>query len=128
MIWEVAPFPKPRMTQRDKWKKRPVVVKYILFKEALKYFAEENCYKVPEVLSITFVIGMPKSWSKKKKAQMLGKPHQQRPDLDNLIKAFKDALCEDDSHVHTYGAMKKVWGETPHIVVHDNFILENNEK
>jgi Holliday junction resolvase RusA-like endonuclease len=114
------------MTQRDKWKKRPVVVKYILFKEALKYFAEENCYKVPDVLSLTFVVAMPKSWSKKKKAEMNGKPHQQRPDLDNLIKAFKDALCEEDSHVHTYGAMKKIWGETAHIVVHDNFILENN--
>ncbi len=37
MIWEVAPFPKPRMTQRDKWKKRPVVVKYILFKLQLWY-------------------------------------------------------------------------------------------
>ena len=89
MIWEVAPFPKPRMTQRDKWKKRPIVIKYILFKEA---------------------------------------PHQQRPDLDNLIKAFKDALCEEDSHVHTYGVMKKVWGEEPKIMVHDKFVLENNIK
>jgi Holliday junction resolvase RusA-like endonuclease len=127
MIWEVAPFPKPRMTQRDKWKRRPVVIKYILFKEALKYYAEENCYKVPDELSLTFILAMPKTWSKKKRDAMRGKPHQQRPDLDNLIKAFKDALCEDDSHVHTYGTMKKIWGDVGQIEVNDKFVLENNE-
>lgn len=128
MIWGVAPFPKPRMTQRDKWKRRPIVVKYILFKESLRFYAEENCYKVPDELSITFVIAMPKSWSKKKRAEMNGKPHQQRPDLDNLIKAFKDALCEDDSHVHTYLEMKKIWGDVGQILVNEKFVLENNEK
>lgn len=116
------------MTQRDKWKRRPIVVKYIIFKESLKFYAEENCYKVPDELSLTFVIAMPKSWSKKKRAEMNGKPHQQRPDLDNLIKAFKDALCEDDSHVHTYLEMKKIWGDVGQILVNEKFVLENNEK
>jgi len=71
---------------------------------------------------------MPQSWSKKKRAEMRGKPHQQRPDLDNLIKAFKDALCEDDSHVHTYFEMKKIWGDVGQILVNEKFVLENNEK
>jgi Holliday junction resolvase RusA-like endonuclease len=60
---------------------------------------------------------MPKSWSKKKRNELNGKPHTQRPDLDNLIKAFKDALCEDDSHVHTYYNMRKIWGEDGKIII-----------
>jgi Holliday junction resolvase RusA-like endonuclease len=64
---------------------------------------------------------MPNSWSKKKKAEFNGKPHQQKPDLDNLIKAFKDALCEDDSYVHTYERMRKIWGEEDYILIHNSY-------
>ncbi len=52
---------------------------------------------------------MPKSWSKKKKAEMYLKPHQSTPDLDNLIKSVKDCLLKEDSGVWWYGEMKKVW-------------------
>jgi len=44
-----------------------------------------------------------------------------------IVKAFKNALCEDDSHVHTYGTMKKIWGDVGQIEVNDKFVLENNE-
>ena len=50
---------------------------------------------------------------------MRGKPHRQKPDLDNLVKAFKDALLKDDKGVHTYGIMQKIWGDTGEIVVLD---------
>jgi Holliday junction resolvase RusA-like endonuclease len=60
---------------------------------------------------------MPPSWSKKKRVAMAGQPHKNKPDLDNLIKAFKDALCDDDSFVHTYEKMTKVWGEQGCILV-----------
>ena len=115
---DVSPIGKPRMTQRDKWMKRPPVVRYHLFCHALKYRAEEHGYKVTDTLSLTFVIPMPTSWSKKKRLAMVGQPHQTKPDLDNLIKAFKDALCEDDSFVHTYEKITKVWGEEGCILVH----------
>ena len=68
-------------------------------------------------LDIKFVIPMPTSWSEKKRVEMDGKPHTQRPDLDNLIKAFKDALLIEDSHVHTYHNMKKTWGRNGAIIL-----------
>jgi Holliday junction resolvase RusA-like endonuclease len=115
---DVEPLGKPRMTQRDKWMKRPPVVRYHLFCQHLGYLANEHNYQVEERLSLTFVLPMPKSWSKKKQSAMLGQPHQTKPDLDNLIKAFKDALCSDDSFVHTYEKVTKVWGEQGCILVH----------
>lgn len=48
-------------------------------------------------LEIEAHIPMPDSWSKRKKAEMVGKPHQQRPDWDNIGKAVSDALLEEDS-------------------------------
>ena len=47
---------------------------------------------------------------------MEGKPHQQRPDVDNYAKAFLDALCEDDSHVYSLKA-EKYWSRTACIEV-----------
>jgi Holliday junction resolvase RusA-like endonuclease len=115
---DVEPIGKPRMTQRDKWMKRPPVVRYHLYCQHLALLCNECNYKVEETLSLTFVLTMPKSWSNKKRLSMDGKPHQSKPDLDNLIKAFKDALCEDDSFVHTYEKITKVWGEQGCILVH----------
>jgi len=60
---------------------------------------------------------MPKSWSKKKKEEMYCQPHKQRPDLDNLIKALQDCLCEEDSHIHTYLDVSKVWGKDGAIII-----------
>tara|TARA_R110000737_G_C14489855_1_gene470036 strand:+ start:127 stop:345 length:219 start_codon:yes stop_codon:yes gene_type:complete len=41
---------------------------------------------------MVFSFELPKSWSKKKKKQMEGQEHKQKPDLDNLIKAVKDTI------------------------------------
>jgi len=117
IIFPVSPFPKPRMTQRDRWKKRPVVVKYHIYKDSMNHYANEYNYCVDNVLSLTFIIPFPKSYSKKKKQELRGKPHILRPDLDNLLKAFKDALCKEDSYVHTYETIKKIWGDEGQIVV-----------
>lgn len=59
---------------------------------------------------MVFVMPMPKSWSKKKRLLMNGKPHQQKPDLDNMIKAVQDALCDEDKFVYDVHATK-IWGE-----------------
>jgi len=84
---------------------------YVLYAEKLKEEAELNNYVVPEVLeNVTFVIQMAKSWSKKKKLAHDGQPHKDKPDLDNILKGFKDALCENDSYVHTYNNITKIWG------------------
>lgn len=103
------------MTISDKWKKRPCVVKYRQYKDKIRkaLFDYEVDYST---INIEFIIEQPKSWSKKKQAQMLYEPHQQRPDIDNLLKGFMDAMLEEDSHVHTIKA-KKTWGEKGKIIL-----------
>ena len=95
------------MTQSDKWKKRKCVLEY-------RAFADEMRLRVPRGTdlnnhAILFTMPMPKSWSKKKKAEMDFKPHKSRPDIDNLLKAVFDALYKEDSGIwQTHAA--KVWG------------------
>lgn len=106
-IYKITPVPKPRMTRSDKWKKRACCLRYWAF------CAEVEKAKVeikPEGCSIKFVLPMAKSWPKKKKERMLGMPHQQTPDLSNLLKAIEDAVFGDDSHIWHYKDLKKVWG------------------
>lgn len=103
----LPPHPKPRMTRADKWKKRPVVVSYRQWCDSLRLLMSEP---LPPAYEVTFHIPMPPSWSKKKKAAMLGQPHQQRPDIDNLLKALQDALCDEDSHFWQIHATK-LWAE-----------------
>ena len=59
-------------------------------------------------LTVIFLVPMPKSWSKKKKALMVGKPMQQRPDLDNYLKGLFDATHEEDSSIWKVTA-SKIW-------------------
>lgn len=114
-IIPITPIPKPRMVNSDRWKKRPVVEKYWKYKDALNLMAPKNINW--EHLSIKFVMPIPGSWSKKKSLEMVGKPHQQTPDLDNLIKALKDCLLKQDCAVWHYEDIKKVWGVEGCIVV-----------
>lgn len=62
----------------------------------------------------------PDSWSKKKRASLIGGPHTQKPDLDNCQKAILDGLNRiaftDDSQVWCITAMKS-WGEAAETIV-----------
>lgn len=65
-------------------------------------------------LTIMAIFQPPKSWSKKKRAAHLGRPHIQKPDLDNLGKALCDGMNRiafaDDAQIGAL-TMVKVWGE-----------------
>ena len=69
--------------------------------------------KCPLEMEITFSFLPPKSWSQKKKDEAIegGVSHCSKPDLDNLIKAIKDALnnivYEDDRLICKVKAFKK---------------------
>lgn len=67
----------------------------------------------PVRLTIVAVFEPPPSWSKKKRAAHLHRPHLQKPDLDNCAKAIKDALNRiawgDDAQVSEMH-VSKVWG------------------
>ena len=112
-VYDITPMGKPRMTQRDKFAKRKPVLRYWAFKDECRLKKVE----VPQCgYHITFVLPMPKSWTKKKRLAMNGQPHQQKPDKDNLEKALLDALYADDSKVWD-GRVTKRWGETGRIIV-----------
>jgi Holliday junction resolvase RusA-like endonuclease len=112
-IYNITPMSKPRMTKRDRWAKRPVVLKYFAYRDLVK----EIGVALPECnYHVIFVLPIPASWSKKKKAEHKGQPHRQRPDKDNLEKGLLDAVFEEDSVVWD-GRVSKIWGETGAIIV-----------
>lgn len=104
MYYPITPVPAPRMTRADRWKKRPCVLRYFAFKDEvrLRKVTLESGHE------ITFHLPMPNSWSAKKKATMNGRPHKQKPDIDNLYKALSDSIYEDDSHISSI-SIKKRW-------------------
>lgn len=67
---------------------------------------------------MTFVLPMPKSWSHKKRIQMDGKPHMQRPDLSNMLKALEDAIYQEDSVIYTIH-ISKIWGSEGKIIIEE---------
>lgn len=52
----------------------------------------------------------------KKRQEMTGKPHQQKPDKDNLEKALMDAIYADDAHIWDSRVTKR-WGEAGQIII-----------
>jgi len=111
-VYDITPMGKPRMTQRDKWAKRKCVSNYWSFKDELKL----SGMTLPEQYHVVAVLPMPQSWSNKKKRQHLAKPHQQKPDRDNIDKAITDALYKDDAHLWD-GRVSKLWGYQGFILV-----------
>lgn len=105
----ITPIPKPRMSNRDKWldPSRPAVQRYWDF--CLQCSLEKvvlPCYGA----HVTFVLPMPKTYSKKRKKEWIGKPHMNRPDLSNLFKALEDAVYTEDSIIYDI-RITKIWGE-----------------
>lgn len=113
MIYDITPCPKPRQTQYDRWKKRPCVMRYRAFADECRL----KRVRLESGVSIHFYMPMPKSWSKRKKSEMVFKPHIQVPDLSNLLKALEDAVCENDSHLWYYQSLKKTWSYSGGILI-----------
>jgi len=100
---------KPTMTKRDQWKTRPCVVRYRMYCDRLRAYAPKELWHVDvHTLEITAHIGMPPSWAKKKKVELVGKMHREKPDWDNIGKAVGDALFEQDKTIAS-GQVKKFW-------------------
>ena len=117
LVIRVCPIGKPRMTQRDRWKKRPAVLRYHAFKDRVR----EEISRTPELkrlidsgeighLSWKAYLPVPASWTKRKKAEMAGALHRAKPDRDNIDKAILDALFTDDSGIAA-GHLEKRWDD-----------------
>jgi Holliday junction resolvase RusA-like endonuclease len=101
------PMGKPRMTQRDKWQKRPAVLRYRDYCDRIRAASKTLPKDVYGVI-VQAHIAMPDSWSKKKKEEHCGTAHRQRPDWDNIAKSVGDALFKEDS-VLAGGTCWKYW-------------------
>lgn len=113
----IEPMGKPRMTKADRWKKRPCVLRYWEWCDRFRALLKEHELTMnPGVLNATFIVKMPNSWSKKKKAYYLDQPHEQRPDVDNMVKAVLDASFKKDEGVHTL-RVNKIWGTEAKIII-----------
>ena len=70
----------------------------------------------PVQVDLMFRLPMPKSWSLVKQQEMVGEPHAQKPDVDNLIKCMLDGIGDayfrDDSMVSSVRGAK-VWCRPP---------------
>lgn len=81
--------------------------------------------EIPLFLDCVFFMPIPKSTSKKKRAQMISGElmHTKKPDWDNLIKFTKDCCNEivwhDDSQI-AYGRGRKLYGENPRTLIFIN--------
>ena len=108
---DMVPMSKPRQTRSDVWRKRPVVLRWRAWADEIRLACQYEEFIPGNELVMEFYIPMPKSWSKKKRAEFVGEPHtQNRLDIDNLAKAVMDALIKDDGCVH-YLRAEKFWSE-----------------
>lgn len=118
-VFHVDPVPKPRLTQRDRWKKRPVFIRWIDYKDALKDEARRVHFPADSrPIHLRVFVPMPRSWSKKRRAAQLLKPHNSRPDWDNYGKAFCDALWQEDKEIWDVRTTK-YWAEEGLITVEE---------
>lgn len=116
-IFPITPIPAPRMTQgqlkllhihdvaltRTDLATKRRLQKYFSFKEALAHLAKKQRFKLPDHgFHITFYLP-----HRLKGPELEDTPHQQKPDLDNLVKAFKDALSAKDQIIWDYRISKR---------------------
>jgi len=87
--YEIDPFPAVR-SNRNSWNKKTKDYheKMNKLREAIGENKEGIIKALTEdkALLICFLFPMPKSWSYRKKREMYGTYHKQRPDIDNLCK------------------------------------------
>jgi Holliday junction resolvase RusA-like endonuclease len=122
VILNITPQTHVRATQNDaiffripRNKLRPAGLKRLLrlekyneYKVELLAEAKKKRFDVPAAgLHLTFFIPCPKSWTDKKKREHHGRLHQSRPDLDNLIKGWGDALLSEDKFIANISATKR---------------------
>ena len=115
-VFDIDPVAKPRQTRSDKWQKRDAVLRYREFADTLRLLCLKNGFTALDTLNVLFVIPFPKSYSVKTKSALDGRPHQIKPDIDNLTKAVLDALLKDDSFVWKINAEKR-WGHKGKIII-----------
>jgi Holliday junction resolvase RusA-like endonuclease len=82
--------------------------KYNDYKTSIAGLAKKHNFTLPEQnVHIIFYIPVPKTWKKYKKEEMHMKLHQQKPDIDNCVKAIFDSLFLEDKYIADFRATKR---------------------
>lgn len=124
IVFEIPgkPFAKqrPRATRRGRMytPEETIAFERTVGQIALQHFPAPMDGPVRVTIRATFRPA--KSWSKKKTAEHLNKPHTQRPDVDNCAKAILDGLNRiawaDDSQIAAL-SVSKIWGPCERTIV-----------
>jgi len=117
VTFDIDPVAKPRMVRSDRWRKRKCVEEYWKFKDALTLLFKKEKFVLGDSYRVEFLIKMPEYWSSSRKKKMFGKPHQSKPDLDNLIKALNDCIFSSDDKRVFYIEAKKIWWDSGKIII-----------
>lgn len=107
-------------------RRRDRIIQYFTYKANLLKAAEDKGYQLHQMRSwIQFFLPVSPSWSQKQKQAMHLQPHQFKPDLDNLGKAFIDSMVANDSSLYDIRLTKR-WTNTEHgyIKIYNNTILD----
>jgi len=101
---------KPRMTQRDKWKQRPEVVRYRQWCDRVRAAVGDLLPAAERVAEVnwTAYFEPPPSWSKNRRVAAIGQRHRSKPDRDNIDKALLDCLFRRDERIAD-GTLRKRW-------------------
>ena len=106
MTLSLKPMGKPRQSQSDKWRLRPVVCRYRSYADALR--ASFHLLPLAKFLQVGRVTVIATFMTKC--SDRYGKPHRQKPDADNIMKGVKDSLIRKDETVY-WELTEKRWGE-----------------
>lgn len=108
---------KPRMTQRDKWAKRPEVMRYRAWADLVRLHARRlpDAAKIKS-LSWSAYFAPPPSWSRRRAQEAIGELHRAKPDRDNIDKAILDTLFDEDSGIAA-GHIEKRWDVQARLVI-----------
>jgi Holliday junction resolvase RusA-like endonuclease len=87
--------------------------RYNDYKESISALMKKQNFIIPEQnVHMIFYMPVPKTWKEYKKKEMHMKLHQQKPDIDNLVKAIFDSVFTEDKYIADFRATKR-WVNQP---------------
>jgi Holliday junction resolvase RusA-like endonuclease len=104
----------PHMLSQAGLDRKRRLEKYTQYKIALNALAKQMRFSVPSFgFSLYFFMPIPPSVYSTKRKRLHGTIHHQRPDYDNLIKAWQDALVKQDGVIGQLSGIGKFWVDVP---------------
>lgn len=86
------------------------IERYNKYRTDLFFIAKKAGFELPTCgWSLYFYFPVPKRWSKRKKIEMHGQLHLQKPDESNLLKAFEDSISVSDENIAQMSGLGKFW-------------------